>query len=174
MQKGENYIEHGRSMLEVVFVIALMGLLSWQAIAVYQGRVNRHKADEIYSEILLEASARFSCGTKRTKFGIADVRYRSLKEGIFSIEEDCSSDLFFVKVNGVNTEICKLLMNKQWEKVTLSKIFYRSAQWEKLCFSNSLHLNHGHLMISEYDCSKIEEGMFAVGFALDSNNPPSI
>ena len=76
--------EFGRTMLEMLGVLAIICLLTIGGIYFYNKAVDSNKSDRVYEDIMVAASAHSNRGTVRTTKGIADIRTSSMWGTIFT------------------------------------------------------------------------------------------
>lgn len=53
-------VNAGRSMIEILAVLAIIGILSLSGIAAYSFAVSKHRANQIYDQVDLRATASFT------------------------------------------------------------------------------------------------------------------
>ena len=106
--------QEGRSMLELIAVLFVMGLLTLGAIAIYDNTITKHKADSLYNDVMV----RFLLNNERkgqifstdmsntTAFGLPIVIRRDKPVPGYNK----------VTILNVENEICNQLINKSWPK----------------------------------------------------------
>ena len=116
----EKSSQGGRSILEILAVIALFCVLTIGSVFLYKGVVIRQEADSIYEDIMMTASSirTKGAGRKNTGSGIADTKLiddktRTGKE--ISVSTSCPMHAFTVKVNNVKKITCEQLLSKVWK-----------------------------------------------------------
>ncbi|MGN0919263.1 MAG: hypothetical protein ACI4OR_00665, partial [Alphaproteobacteria bacterium] len=167
--------EQGRSILELLGVIALICLLTVGGVYLFDEVVARHEANSVYEDIMTTASSvrTKGAGRKDTKSGIADTRLvydrtRTRKE--ISVTTSCPMHAFTIKVNNIKRATCEQLLAKVWKDPFKPMGFYRAeeTEFDEVCPENShsLTTTDGYYMMQGADCANIAEGVFAVAFPL--------
>ena len=170
-----NKSESGRTMIEMLSVLGVILLLSVLAVFTFTNAVCSNEADRVYEDIVLTVSSVRNKGTARTTGGIADTRLITAQTRTgrkFSVETNCPSGAFTIKVEDIDQKTCSNLMSKGWQKVLEPICFYRANRFDDVCRSKVLDsASDGYYMLVGMDCSKEnapEKGVFAVTFALNS------
>ena len=117
MQK--TYSESGRTLLEMLSVLAIISLFGVLAIILYNMAVVRQETDRDYEDILLTVSSMHNRGTLRTDKGMADTQllHNSTRSGkAMSIVNNCPQDVsaLTIKIENIDKKTCQKLMEKSW------------------------------------------------------------
>ena len=107
--------QQGRSMVEMLGVLAVMGVLSVGGVAMYTNAMNKYKANEL----LNEASKRAVVVATRALSGQTSIPltefsgHSSVAGGTFADEEsvDVSGNTFAIKIKGVDSAVCTQMKN---------------------------------------------------------------
>ncbi len=107
--------EYGRSMVEMLGVLAVMGILSVAGIAGYKNAMNKYRANEL----LNEASKRAVVLATRALTGQQTVSlaefsgHSSVAGGTFADEEavDVSGNTFAIQIKNVDEDVCQQMKN---------------------------------------------------------------
>ena len=111
----QNDGESGRSMVEMLGVLAVMGGVSFAGIAGYKNAMNKYRANEL----LNEASKRAVVATRqamegRTTVSLAEFSGHSQVAGATFVDDesvDISGNTFAIKIKGVDSAVCTQMKN---------------------------------------------------------------
>ena len=110
--KKENLNESGRSMVEMLGVLAIIGVLSVMGIAGYRAAMTRHRANELLNEASKRAvvvAAQLSLQGLPTA-NLNEFTEYQFSGGEFSRNEITpSDDTFQIQINGVDESVCELM-----------------------------------------------------------------
>ena len=116
--------ESGRSMIEMVGVLAIMGMLTATAFALISLGINRQKQARVVDDVVtMVAGVRsllgdyddFSNIDNATIFGAISVSNKNPYGGTYELSVDSSNTRqFIVKINGLTKSDCEALKTKAW------------------------------------------------------------
>ena len=114
--------ELGRSMVEMLGVLAIIGVLSIGGILGYTIAMTRHRTNEILNGVLQRAylvAAQIASG--RTP-SLAEFENDDIAGGTFDKNVITLTDEFAIKVSGVNAAVCKNMLHLASEPNTIKSI----------------------------------------------------
>jgi len=120
--------QSGRSMIEMILVIAIIILLSVGALVGYRQIINRHHANSLYEDVLTEADSlrgRNYRGKTTYDSGIGN----STRQGLRMTTDKSQENTFSIIVGNVPVEVCFGLKNKDWKdalRVKINGIAYKT------------------------------------------------
>ncbi|MBR4624370.1 MAG: type II secretion system protein [Alphaproteobacteria bacterium] len=116
--------ESGRSMIEMVGVLAIMGMLTATAFALISLGINRQKQARVVDDVVTIVSGvrsllgdydDFSNIDNATIFGAISVSNKNPYGGTYELAVDNSNTRqFIVKINGLSKSDCEALKTKAW------------------------------------------------------------
>ena len=170
MQK--TYSESGRTLLEMLSVLAIISLFGVLAIILYNMAVVRQETDRDYEDILLTVSSMHNRGTLRTDKGMADTQllHNSTRSGkAMSIVNNCPQDVatLTIKIENIDKKTCQKLMEKSWTSPFKPLFFLRGVIGEDVCEWAGSDRAGVYRLNTSADCTKMgapEKGTFALVF----------
>ena len=121
MKKSFKINELGRSMVEILGVLAIIGVLSIGAIQGYRYAFNKYNANETINELNLRAndiSQRMERLIELNHVGNIDMEMGPTMRTGYPVRARMSpqyTDYFEMFVSDVPTDVCKLLLQSQWQ-----------------------------------------------------------
>ncbi len=108
--------EGGRSMVEMLGVLAIIGLLSIGGIAGYKNAMNKHAANEIINEVNKRAVSAAGQLLLGKDFNLAEFGNATVKGCTIAKKDGVATGSFGLTVTGMDKGICKQLwdMSKDW------------------------------------------------------------
>jgi len=116
--------ESGRSMIEMVGVLAIMGMLTATAFALISLGINRQKQARVTDDVVTIVSGvrsllgeydDFSNINNATIFGAMSVSDKNPYGGTYELSVNTANPRqFIVKINGLNKADCEALVTKAW------------------------------------------------------------
>ena len=116
--------ESGRSMIEMVGVLAIMGMLTATAFTLISLGINRQKQARVMDDVVTMVSGvrgllgdydDFSNIDNTTIFGAISASNKNPYGGTYELTVDPSnSRQFIVRINGLNKSDCEALVTKAW------------------------------------------------------------
>ena len=163
--------QRGRSLLELIAVMAIMAMLAGISISWFRGAITRQEADRDYEDIQLFISAVRNRGTLRTDKGMADafLSYKKTRSGknLFKLD-NCPQNTkgMTIRVDDIDDKTCERLMKKKWDGPFKPLLFLRAEHPSDILNWNG---NDGavYRLNTSADCTKDgapEQGAFAVVF----------
>ena len=104
--------ENGRSMVEMLGVLAIIGVLSVAGIAGYSMAMNKYRANEVLntaSQVVILARAQAETGGNATNVKNTDVGISAPYGSVVITVTDASQNAPTVTVTGAGTEPCKAI-----------------------------------------------------------------
>lgn len=116
--------ESGRSMIEMVGVLAIMGMLTATAFALISLGINRQKQSRVMDDVVTMVSGvrgllgdydDFSNIDNSTIFAAISVSNKNPYGGTYELAVDpLNNRQFIVRINGLNKSDCEALVTKAW------------------------------------------------------------
>lgn len=116
--------ESGRSMIEMVGVLAIMGMLTATAFALISLGINRQKQSRVTDDVVTIVSGvrsllgdydDFSHIDNSSIFGAMSVSNKNPYGGTYELSVNASNTRqFIVKINGLSKSDCEALVTKAW------------------------------------------------------------
>jgi len=109
--------ESGRSMIEMLGVLAIMGVLSLTALYGYRHFVNKQRADALLNDVNLQAtnfSSELVKAPPSTELTPLDTSHFPKNSG-YEFQAATLQDQFYIQTAGIPQEICELMMRAQYE-----------------------------------------------------------
>ncbi len=108
--------EGGRSMVEMLGVLAIIGLLSNGGIAGYKNAMNKHAANEIINEVNKRAVSAAGQLLLGKDFNLAEFGNATVKGCTIAKKDGVATGSFGLTVTGMDKGVCKQLwdMSKDW------------------------------------------------------------
>ena len=139
-KKNVNQTETGRSMVEMLGVLAIIGVLSVGGIAGYTSAMNKHRANDTVQRLMRRAviiSSQKQLGQRATLSGFDN------NDGAYAISlsagEAASSPTFTLQAANVPEDVCQKLLDLSWPSATLSpKTCASGTQDITFTFNNDL------------------------------------
>ncbi len=108
-------LEHGRSMVEMLGVLAVIGVLSIGGIAGYRTAMDMHAANEIIGSVN-KAATQLSVGLVAGTAGdTLTLDETTTASGHDMIAEINTPGTFVIQVQGVTKSVCENILNHEWE-----------------------------------------------------------
>ena len=166
--------QFGRSMLEILAVIAIICILSIGTIEIFYRTVSSQEADRISEDVKMLAMSFQGKGTALRNKGIADtqlVREKTRSGRDLAVVSDCPKGAITIKVKEIDRRTCEYLMKKDWEKPAEPLFFYRAQSFEDVCQSGEWTETSGYYMTGAEDCERLSvSGKVAFAVAFDFRN----
>ena len=147
--KGElmqNKQEIGRSMVEILGVLAVMGLLGMAGVKMYTNAMNKHRANELIYEAQKRATMvamQITSGQDR----LSVIGFQDPVSYTFGVEKNpANANQFNITIIGVSTDVCTQMKSAIGDAATIRMI---SDDCSKLTFNNDLsHLTNSQCLAS--------------------------
>ncbi len=124
--------ESGRSMVEMLGVLAVMGILSVAGIAGYNAAMNQHRANELINEASKRATiVAMQIASGRETASLAEFRGHSVfAGGSFddNVEIKLENNRFKIAVNNLLPEVCRQVKNTVGINTTIRKVVCSTKQ----------------------------------------------
>ena len=126
LKRAEREFESGRSMVEMLGVLAVIGVLSVAGIAAYSTAMNKHRANELMNEAqkrAVIAQAQLAQGRSADQITFSEFTHNNMGYGTFdtSALAGTTAATFGVKVSGVAEGGCEQLANMSGGNVRVKK-----------------------------------------------------
>ena len=135
LSSAKHFYESGRSMVEMLGVLAVMGILGLTGVWAYNSAINRHRANEL----IYEAQKRATVVAMQITAGNAILSIGEFKNSAgytFGVEKNPQNvNQFNITINGVDAKVCQQIKNAIGEG---SQIRVVSEFCDKLTFNNDL------------------------------------
>lgn len=112
--------ESGRSMVEMLGVLAVMGVLSVGGVAMYTSAMNKHRANELLNEANKRAAiVAMQITSGRTIPSIAEFDNTTFSE---TVDYTPATKRFSFTLSGIDTAVCQQMKNMVGDKTQIRKI----------------------------------------------------
>lgn len=164
--------QRGRSLVELIAVMAIMAMLAGISIGWLRGAIVRQEADRDYEDIQLFISAVRNQGTLRTDKGMADafLSYKKTRSGKDLCKLDnCPQNTkgMTIRLDDIDDKTCERLMKKKWDGPFKPLLFLRAESGQNVYSWNGTDGAGLYRLNTSADCVKNgapEQGAFAVVF----------
>lgn len=113
-RKKDAVSERGRTLLEIIAVVAIMGVMSVGTIAFYKRIMNNHEAEALYEDFRVR-SILYAGKKERSKFSTEMGKKTTYGNLAFDFRENNpDKGYFYLGVSGLKTALCDLLLKKNW------------------------------------------------------------
>ncbi len=118
MTKEKLNNENGRSMVEMLGVLAVMGVLSIAGIAAYSFAMNKHRANELMYEASKRATVvAMQAAQGRTAFSISEFDNNEALHFSDTVAYDSANKQFTLEITGVDEAVCQQMQNMKGDKI---------------------------------------------------------
>ena len=182
--------QSGRSMIEMIAVLAIIGILTYTGIRVFRYMISQSEANHIHEDVMTEAAMYMNRGTARDRRkSIADTslaRTKTTTGNNFKTVQKCPPEqaafggettTFSIKVDGIEKETCEQLMMKKWTKFEGHVAFYYAEEFDTLCPGDESAFHSGSSgkfvsLSNVADCAElnVKKGTFVAAFGRNSRS----
>ncbi len=146
-------VENGRSMVEMLGVLAIIGVLSVGGIAGYKMAMERHELNEMLNEINIAVSEAEAISVQPPKGG----KNFSLEKGKIQIYVDVPyyEDIkpnagsvyfkYYIGVSGISTEACQAVRDKKISFDYLNPVGWAFSNGAPMSYGSTVDANYGAL-----------------------------
>ena len=133
LQRAQKEFESGRSMVEMLGVLAIIGVLSVTGIAGFKTAMDRHRANELMNEAskrAVVAMAQLEQGRTASQISFSEFTNNNMGHGVFENEAiDLKADpfAFGILLRGLDKTVCKNLRNMGGKGMYVAGTVHHSA-----------------------------------------------
>lgn len=165
---ARNDNESGRSMVEMLGVLAVVGVLSVAGVAGFKAAMKRHHANEI----LYEANKRATMVASQKAQGRSEnnLSVAEFNDNRYGVTDSGLTGQFAITVDDVDTPVCQKVMNNIGESTQVRYMALKGTPQTKITVCSEGSTDYALVYNNDLSTNSITSGG-STGEACDANNP---